>query len=170
MFSINKRLKWEKSIGLFVVSIKKLEILQYDAFSEKYSFFLLCAVTAEMKMQKYLRRRVNWEMKNSWFNWKYIITLNNMVEENISQEFRLKKKKKNRQTRNYLLDKAGQNDLMSNKHKKVCLTLNHTENSGSSFCVYWVHFHFCLWLFGWYSYRNYEFCSWIKNFCNNCRH
>ena len=94
MFSINKRLKWEKSIGLFVVSIKKLEILQYDAFSEKYSFFLLCAVTAEMKMQKYLRRRVNWEMKNSWFNWKYIITLNNMVEENISQEFRLKKKKK----------------------------------------------------------------------------
>ena len=58
-----------------------------------------------------------------------------MVEEKISQELRLKKKK-NRQTRNYLLDKTDQNDLLSNKYKKVCLTLNYTEKSGSSFCVY----------------------------------
>ena len=42
-----------------------------------------------------------------------------MVEENISQEFRLK---------NYFLEEIEQNELMSRKHKKVCTALNYIED------------------------------------------
>ena len=48
-----------------------------------------------------------------------------MVEENISQEFRLKNID---ETRNYLLEEIKQNELMSRKHKKVCLTVNYIEH------------------------------------------
>ena len=44
-----------------------------------------------------------------------------MVQENISQEFRLKNIG---ETRNYFLEEIGQNELMSNKQKKVCTSLN----------------------------------------------
>ena len=40
-----------------------------------------------------------------------------MVEENISQEFRLKNID---ETRNVFLEEIKQNELMSQKHKKVC--------------------------------------------------
>ena len=42
------------------------------------------------------------ETKDSLFNWKYIFTLKNMCQENISQEFRLKNID---ETRNYFLEK-----------------------------------------------------------------
>ena len=48
-----------------------------------------------------------------------------MVEENISQEFRLKSID---ETRNYFLEEIKQNELMSKKHKKVCKTLNYIEH------------------------------------------
>ena len=48
-----------------------------------------------------------------------------MVEENISQEFRLKKID---ETRNYFLKEIEQNELISKKHKKVCATLNYIEH------------------------------------------
>ena len=48
-----------------------------------------------------------------------------MVKENIRQEFRLKKID---ETRNYLLEKIKQNELMSRKHKKILPTLNYTEH------------------------------------------
>ena len=48
-----------------------------------------------------------------------------MVEENISQEFRLKNID---ETRNYFLEEIKQNELMSRKHKKVCTTLSYTEH------------------------------------------
>ena len=48
----------------------------------------------------------------------------NIVEENISQEFRLKNID---ETRNYLLEEIEQNELMSRKYKKVCTTLNYIE-------------------------------------------
>ena len=44
-----------------------------------------------------------------------------MIEKNISQEFRLKIINK---TRNYFLQDIEQNELMSEKHKKVCTTFN----------------------------------------------
>ena len=48
-----------------------------------------------------------------------------MVEENITQEFRLKNID---ETRNYFFEEIEQNELMSKKHKKVCTTLNYTEH------------------------------------------
>ena len=48
-----------------------------------------------------------------------------MVEENISQEFRLKNID---ETRNYFVEEIEQNELMSRKLKKVCTTLNYIEH------------------------------------------
>ena len=48
-----------------------------------------------------------------------------MVEENISQEFRLKNIN---ETKNHFLEEINQNELMSKKHKKVCTTLNYIEH------------------------------------------
>ena len=47
-----------------------------------------------------------------------------MSKENISKEFRLKNIDK---ARNYVLEEIVQNELMSNKHNKVCTTLNYIE-------------------------------------------
>ena len=47
-----------------------------------------------------------------------------MVEENISQEFSLK----NTDQRNYFTEGINQNELMTNKHKKVFSTLNYIEH------------------------------------------
>ena len=48
-----------------------------------------------------------------------------MVGENITQEFRLKNIDK---TRNCFVEEIEQNELMSNKHKKVSATLNYIEH------------------------------------------
>ena len=48
-----------------------------------------------------------------------------MVQENISQEFRLKNID---ETRNYFLREIKQNELTSKKQNKVCTTLNYTEH------------------------------------------
>ena len=43
----------------------------------------------------------------------------------MSQEFRLKNID---ETRNYFLEEIKQNDLMSKKHKNVCITVNYIEH------------------------------------------
>ena len=48
-----------------------------------------------------------------------------MAKENVSLDFRLKRIY---ETRNYHLDKIKHNDLMSEKHKKVCRALNYFEH------------------------------------------
>ena len=48
-----------------------------------------------------------------------------MVEENITQEFRLKNID---ETRNYFRSEIERNELMSRNHKKVCTTLNYIEH------------------------------------------
>ena len=48
-----------------------------------------------------------------------------MSEENISQEFRLKKID---EARNYFIEEINQNELMSKKHRKVCGVLNYIEH------------------------------------------
>ena len=48
-----------------------------------------------------------------------------MVEENLSQEFRLKNID---ESRNCFLEEIEQNELMSQKDKKVCTTLNYIEH------------------------------------------
>ena len=49
-----------------------------------------------------------------------------MIEENISQEFRLRKID---DWRNYLIEEMNQNELMSKKHEKFCRALNYMDNS-----------------------------------------
>ena len=49
-----------------------------------------------------------------------------MSEENMNQEFRLKKID---EIRNYLIEGINRNELMSKKHKKVCRVLNYIEHS-----------------------------------------
>ena len=49
-----------------------------------------------------------------------------MTEENINQEFRLKKIN---EIRNYSIEEINQNKLMSKKHKKVCKVLNYIDHS-----------------------------------------
>ena len=48
-----------------------------------------------------------------------------MVEESISQDFRLKNID---EKRNFFLKEIEQNDLIIRKHKKVCTTLNYIEH------------------------------------------
>ena len=48
-----------------------------------------------------------------------------MFEEDISQEFRLKNID---ETRNYFVEKIKKNELISEKHKNVCTTLNYIEH------------------------------------------
>ena len=49
-----------------------------------------------------------------------------MPEENINQEFRLKKKD---EIRIYLIEEINQNELMSKKHTKRCRVLKYTDHS-----------------------------------------
>ena len=48
-----------------------------------------------------------------------------MVEENISQEFRLKN---NDEAKNYLIEEINQDELMSKKHEKFCTSLDYIEH------------------------------------------
>ena len=78
-----------------------------------------------------------------------------MIEENISQEFRLKNID---ETNIFFLKEIEKKELMSKKHQKVCTTLNYIEH----FLI--LHFlNFCFCFFDWHSYRNYEFYNRIKN-------
>ena len=47
------------------------------------------------------------------------------TKENLSQQFRLKNVE---ETRNYFVEEIEQNELMSNKHKRVFTTLNYIEH------------------------------------------
>ena len=50
-----------------------------------------------------------------------------MVEQNISQEFRLENIDEPRNY--YFLEEIKQNELMSKKYKKICTTLNYIEQN-----------------------------------------
>ena len=69
-----------------------------------------------------------------------------MVEENISQEFRLKDID---ETKIYLIEEINWNELISKKHKKVCTTLNCIEHFlilGSQILHVFQFLSFLLWL------------------------
>ena len=90
-----------------------------------------------------------------------------MHKENTNQKFRLKNIDK---IRNYLIEEINRNELTSKKHKNFRRDLNYIDRSlvvksTITGCV----FHFCFCFFSSYSYRNYKFCYWIENLCNNCR-
>ena len=84
-----------------------------------------------------------------------------MAEENISQEFRLNNID---ETRSYLTEEINRNELVSKNPKNVFTTPNCIEHFfilGSTLtgCASDSLVR--------YSYRKYEFCSWIEIFCNN---
>ena len=56
---------------------------------------------------------------------KIYSSFKNIIEESVSQEFRLKN---TNETRNYLIEEINLNELISKKYKKVCTTLNYTEH------------------------------------------
>ena len=58
------------------------------------------------------------------FNLKYNY-FENSAKVNLSQQSRLKNID---EARNYFLEEIKQNELMSNKHEKVCTTLNYIEH------------------------------------------
>ena len=89
-----------------------------------------------------------------------------MAEENISLKFRSKNVD---ETRNYFIKETKQKELMSNKQKKVLTTLNYIKQFLILASAVTESIHFFFSFFTCYSYRNYEFCNRIKNFCNNCR-
>ena len=120
-FSIPKEFKMGKSIALFVVSIENLKTLKYHTFAKKHSFFLLFAVSLRMKM-----KNIKFEKEESIEILKIHNYFKSMVEENISQEYRLKNVD---ETKNYFVEEIEQNELMSKKHKKVCATLNYIEHT-----------------------------------------
>ena len=57
---------------------------------KKHSFFLLFAVSAGMKMKKYLKKENQLKYFKFLIHFKIYNYFKNMAEENISQEFRLK--------------------------------------------------------------------------------
>ena len=69
---------------------------------------------------------------------EYQITLKkNMIEENTTQEFPLKNKD---EERNHFIEEMNQNDLINEKHKIICTTLDYIEPwlilvSGITGCV-----------------------------------
>ena len=86
-----------------------------------------------------------------------------MTKENISQEFELKSVV---ETRNYFIKEIVKNELMSNKHKMACTTLNYMEHFLSiAFAVTG-----CIPISGFASLLGISGgISRIKNFCNDCR-
>ena len=42
---------------------------------EKTLFLSIICISVNMKMKNIQKRRINGDVKNSWFKWKYIITL-----------------------------------------------------------------------------------------------
>ena len=70
-----------------------------------------------------------------------------MVEENQSQEFRLKNID---ETRNYFIEEIKQNELINKNSRKIYATLNHIEqilNPYFSFYNCWMYFNFCFCFF-----------------------
>ena len=84
-----------------------------------------------------------------------------MAKENFSLDFILKKD----EIRNCVSEETKHNDLMSEKHKKVCRTLSYFEHFlNICFCAQWMFFNirFCFIIRCFYRY--YKFCSRISNF------
>ena len=67
-------------------------------------------------MKEYLKKKI--QLKIYYY-------FKNLADENISQEFR---PKNTDETRNCLTEETNRNELMSEKHKKVCATVNYIEH------------------------------------------
>ena len=78
-----------------------------------------------MKIKNYLKKNTQLRYSKFLGHLKIYNYLKNMVEENISQEFKLKN---NDEAKNYLIEEINQDELMSKKHEKFCTSLNYIEH------------------------------------------
>ena len=114
MFWLTKRLRGKNYIALFVVSVQSLKILKHQ---KTLVCSIICREIENEDVKVFKEEESVKILKILGYNWKYIITL-----ENMSQEFRLKNIDR---TRNHFLEEIEQNELISRKHKRVCTTLNY---------------------------------------------
>ena len=84
----------------------------------------------------------------------------NILEKSTSQEFRWKNIE---EIKNYFIKEMDLRELMSKKHRKVCIVSKYIENLLIKICRYCMRFNFCFCYFKWYSQRNFEFRSKINN-------
>ena len=91
----------------------------------KALFFSIICSKCETENEKIFKEGESIEILKIYGLFKIYNCFKTMVEESISQEFRLKNID---ETRNYFLEEIEQNELMSRKHRKVCKTLNYIEH------------------------------------------
>ena len=116
LHTITKRLGWKNYIALFSVSIEHLK-------NVKYHTSFICS-KCKNEDENVFKEEESIEILKILGLIETCNYFENMVEEDISQEVRLKKID---ETRNYFLEEIKQNELMSIKHKKVCITLNYIK-------------------------------------------
>ena len=54
---------------------RQFEITKISYDLEKIVILSIIFAKCKNEDEKFLRRRIDWDITNSWFNWKYIITL-----------------------------------------------------------------------------------------------
>ena len=61
---------------LFLASIENLKNLNYHTSLKKALVLsIICSKCKNNQEKNIERKRVNWDIKDFWFNWKYVITL-----------------------------------------------------------------------------------------------
>ena len=65
----------KKYLMIFVVSIDKLKTLKYHTFFKKTLVRSIVYNNCENKDKQMFKEEELTDIKNSWFDWKYIITL-----------------------------------------------------------------------------------------------
>ena len=107
---------------------------------------IICSKCKTEEGKQFLRKnnqRINWDIIDSWFNWKYIIIFKIWLK-----RAWVKKVKNIDETRNYFLQKIKHNKFTSRKHKKGLYNSKlYRTLSYFSFCNYWMYFNFFLLLF-----------------------
>ena len=108
-----------------MASIESSKILNYHLYAEKHFFFSIICSKYETEDEKIFKEGESIGILKIYGLFKIYNCFKTMVEESISQEFRLKNID---ETRNYFLEEIEQNELMSRKHRNVCKTLNYIEH------------------------------------------
>ena len=89
-FSITKKVNMKKLYCVICGKYKKFRNPKISYVFVKHQYFLLFAGSARIKMKKYLKKQDQLRFKKFLVSLKIYNYFKNMVEENISQEFRLK--------------------------------------------------------------------------------
>ena len=105
---------------------RKFEKPKISYFLEKKVVLSIVCIKCKNEEEKIFKEEESIEILKILHSTKIYNYFKNKVEENISQEFRLKNID---ETRNYILEEIEQNELISRTHKKVCITLNYIERT-----------------------------------------